>query len=222
MTYILNFKRSKRLQSLIVISTLTIGLLCVSCKERSDSSKNGESELIRKINAVQEQVMAQGNLTKEEEQAMLSICSIVSQDDGFANYTTDNSIILKNVEITPVYSGCEDLSKGETRECFKEKVEEFIKREFNSNLLKELNLSEPKKVAAFFMITENGNLTGMKVRDTELTIQAEILRVLRKMPLMKPAIDNGKSVSVLCSMIVKYGDDIEIDFVYIPERPNND
>ncbi|SDR66305.1 hypothetical protein SAMN04488552_0268 [Christiangramia echinicola] len=217
----LNLKRSKGLQSLIVISTFSIGLVCLSCKESSDSSKNGESELIMKINAVQEQVMAQGNLTKEEEQAMLSICSIVSQDDGLANYTTDNSILLNNVEITPEYNGCEDLSKDETRECFKEKVAEFIKREFNSSLLKELNLSEPKKVEAFFIITENGNLTGMKVRDTELTIQAEILRVLRKMPVMKPAKDNGKSVSVLCSMIVEYGDDIEIDFVYIPERPNN-
>ena len=137
MKYMLNLKRSKRLQSLIVISTLSIGLLCASCNERSDSSKNGESELIMKINAVQEQIMAQGNLTKAEEQAMLSICSIVSQEDGLANYTTDNSIILKNVEITPVYNGCEDLSREETSECFKAKVAEFIKREFNSNLLKE-------------------------------------------------------------------------------------
>jgi hypothetical protein len=88
------------------------------------------------------------------------------------------------------------------------------------NLSKDLNLSEPKQVEAFFIIDENGNLTGMKVRDSEVNIQAEILRVLRKMPLMKPAIHNGESVSVLCSMIVKYGNDIEIDVVYIPERPN--
>ena len=71
------------------------------------------------------------------------------------------------------------------------------------------------------IINENGNLTGMKVRDSELTIQAEILRVLRKMPVMKPAIHNGKSVSVLCSIIVKYGNEIEIEAVYIPERPND-
>ena len=41
--------------------------------------------------------------------------------------------------------------------------------------------------------------------------------MLRKIPVMKPAIHNGKSVPVLCSIIVKYG----IDVVYIPERPNN-
>lgn len=219
MKYTLNFKINRRFQGLICISTISIGLLCVSCKKETDPSKIGESELIMKINAVQEQVMAQGNLTKEEEQAMLSICSIVSQNDGLATYSTDTSIILKDVEIAPVYNGCEDLTNKKTRECFNDKVTAFIKREFNLGLLKELNLSNPKKVEAFFIITENGKLTGMKVRDAEVTIQAEILRVLRKMPVMNPAIDNGKSVSVLCSMVVTYGNDIEIDFVYIPERP---
>jgi len=219
-----NFNRNTKFefQTLMGFLAIFVVLSCFSCKEESNSLKNPESDLITKINAVQEQVMAQGNVTAKEEQALLSLCSIVSQDDGMAIYTSDDSIILKDVEIAPVYNGCEDLSEKETRECFKEKVAEFVESEFNSSLLKELNLSEPKKVEAFFIITENGNLTGMKVRDTELTIQAEILRVLRRMPIMKPATDNGKSVSVLCSMTVQYKNDIEIDFVYIPERPNND
>ena len=41
------------------------------------------------------------------------------------------------------------------------------------------------------------------------------------MPVMKPAIHNGKSVPVLCSIIVKYGNEIDVDVVYIPERPND-
>lgn len=216
-----NLKRKKGLQNLLIISFISIGLLGVSCKQAPDSSKNTESELIKKINAVQEQVMAQGNITKEEEQAMLSLCNIVSHDDGLANFSPDNRMILKDVEIAPVYNGCEELSKEETRICFNNKVSTFIKQEFNLGVSKDLNLSEPKQVEAFFIINENGNLTGMKVRNSEVTIQAEILRVLRKMPKMKPAIHNGKSVSVLCSIVVKYGNEIEIDVVYIPERPND-
>lgn len=222
MKYNFNRKIKFEFQNLMVVSTIFVVLLCFSCKEESNSLKNTESDLITKINAVQEQVMAQGNITEVEEQALLSLCSIVSHDDGLATYTTDNSMILKDVEIAPVYNGCEDLSIEETRECFNNKVSTFIKREFNLSVSKDLNLSEPKQVEAFFIITENGNLTGMKVRNAEVTIQAELLRVLRKMPIMKPAMNNGKSVSVLCSMIVTYGNDIEIDFVYIPERPNND
>ena len=173
-----------------------------------------------KINAVQEQVMAQGNMTKEEEQAILSLCSIMSNDDGLANFSPDYRMILKDAEMAPVFPGCEELSVEGTSECFNKMIATFIKREFNLNLSKDLNPTEPKQVEAFFIIDENGNRTGMKVRDSEVTIQAEILRVLRKMPVMKPAMHKGVNVAVLCSFILKYGNDIEIDVVFIPERPD--
>ncbi|MGB0429686.1 MAG: hypothetical protein ACPGLV_04370 [Bacteroidia bacterium] len=208
-------------QNAMVIPTIIIVLIFVSCKqEPKQLLKNTESDLITKINAVQEQIMAQGNITEAEEQALSSLCSIVSHDDGLATYTTDNSVILKDVEIAPVYNGCEDLSLEETRTCFKEKISAFIGREFDLSVLKSLNLSEPKTVDAFFIINQNGDLTGMKVRDAEVSVQAEILRVLRKIPVMKPATQNGESASVLCSLIVTYGDNVEVDFVYIPERPD--
>jgi len=219
MKYKSNPKAKSTTQKLMVVTTIIIVLLCAACKQNSASIETTEIDLITKINAVQEQVMAQGNMTEVEEKALLSLCSIVSHDDGLATYTTDNSMVLKDVEIAPVYNGCEDLSKEETRTCFNNKVSSFIIQEFDMNVSKDLNLSEPKKVEAFFIITEYGNLTGMKVREAEVTIQAELLRVLRKMPKMKPAIHNGKNVSVLCSMVFTYGNDIEIDFVYIPERP---
>ena len=220
MKYKFNRKTKFGFQNLMAFSIIFIVLLCFSCKKESNSLRNTEGDLIMKINAVQEQVMAQGNMTDEEEQALLSLCSIVSHDDGLATYTTDNSMILKDVEIAPVYNGCEDLSMEETRECFNNKVSTFIKLEFNLSVSKDLNLSEPKQVEAFFLINENGNLTGMKVRDSEVTVQAEILRVLRKIPVMKPAAHNGESVSVLCSIIVTYGNEVEVELVYIPERPD--
>ena len=204
---------------LVKLSIIAILLFNVSCGK--SSSNQSESELVNRVNAVQQQIMVQGNITKQEEQAILSLCSIMTHDDGLANFSPDNRMILKDVDIVPIYEGCEDLSKEETRECFKNKIVAFIKREFNVGVSKDLNLSEPKQVDAFFVIDENGNRTGMKVRDSEVTIQAEILRVLRKIPVMKPAIHNGKNVSVLCSILVKYGYNIEIDVVYIPERPNN-
>ncbi|WP_400079268.1 hypothetical protein [Winogradskyella sp. R77965] len=205
--------------SIRIISLLTL-LLIFSCEQKS-TSNTSESELIMKINAVQEQIMAQGNITDKEEQTLLSLCNIISRDDGLGNYSSDNRVILKDVDKAPVYEGCEELSEEETKTCFNTKVAAFIKREFNLNVSKDLNLSEPKQVEAFFIIDENGNLTGMKVRDSEVNIQAEILRVLRKMPVMKPAIHRGASVAVLCSLVVKYGNEIEIDMVYIPERPND-
>jgi len=204
----------------MVVSSILIVLLCFSCNEESNSLTNTRSDLITKINAVQEQVMAQGNITEVEEQALLSLCSIVSHDDGLASYTTDSSMILKDVEIAPVYNGCKEHLKEETRACFNNNISTFIEREFNLSVSKNLNLAKPKMVEAFFIINEYGKLTGMKVRDSEVTVQAEILRVLRKMPVMKPASHNGESVSVLCSITVKYGNSLDVEVVHIPERPD--
>jgi len=36
-----------------------------------------------------------------------------------------------------------------------------------------VTLNNNTPLAAFFIINENGNLTGMKVRDSEVTVQAE-------------------------------------------------
>jgi len=182
---------------------------------------NTKSELIKKINAVQQQVMAQGNISELEEKAILSLCSILTKNDGLENYNSDDRMILKDVEMPPIYYGCEDLYIKEIRKCFNNKISAFIKREFNPNVIKYLKLLKPKEVDAFFIIDEKGNRTGMKVRNSELTVQAEILRVLRKIPIMKPAFHDGKSVSVLCSIRVKYGNEVEVDVVHIPERPND-
>eukprot|EP00918_Siedleckia_nematoides_P041917 GHVU01091306.1.p1 GENE.GHVU01091306.1~~GHVU01091306.1.p1 ORF type:complete len:221 (+),score=14.61 GHVU01091306.1:161-823(+) len=219
MKYISNRKTKFGFQNVMVILTIFTMLLCFSCKEESNTLQTIESDLMTKINAVQEQVMAQGNMSEAEEQALLGLCSIISQEDGMAVYTSDDSIILKDVDSAPVFNGCEGLSKEETRVCFDDKIATFIKREFNMKVSKDLNLSEPKQVDVFFIIDDSGNLTGMKVRNCEVTIQAEILRVLRKMPIMKPAVHNEKSVSVLCSIVVTYGNEIKVDVVYIPERP---
>ena len=165
MKYKSNRKTKFEFQNLMVIPTIFTILLCFSCKEESNALQDTESDLITKINAVQEQVMAQGNMSEAEEQALLGLCSIVSQEDGMAVYTSDDSIILKDVDSAPVFNGCEELSIEETRECFDDKIATFIKREFNMKVSKDLNLSEPKQVDVFFIIDDSGNLTGMKVRN---------------------------------------------------------
>ena len=38
---------------------------------------------------------------------------------------------------------------------------------------------------------------------------------------MKPAIHNGQPVSVLCSIVVNYGKEIDVDVAYIPEIPGD-
>ena len=215
MTYLLKFERKSNQQVLFIFSFIFL-IVFNSCKENSNSS---DSELINKVNAVQKQMMVQGNISEEEEQAMLSLCSLMSRDDDFDDYGRDDVIIFKDVENGPIYNGCEGLSEEETKKCFKENISKFIKQEFNSSIANALDISEPQQVAAFFVIDEYGNLSGMKIRDAEVTIQAEIARVLKNKPKMKPATQSGIKVPVLCSILVTYGSEIKIEVVYIPSEP---
>ncbi len=219
MKNILNFGREIFHQPLINCSILFLTLFSVSCGQKSQTSGKSESELINKINAVQQQIMVQGNISEEEELAMSSLCSLMSFDDNFQNYNPDGMILFKNIENAPIYNGCEGLSEEETKKCFNESISIFIKQEFNLSISNALDLSEPQQVAAFFVIDENGKLSGMKIRDSEVTIQAEIARVLKKVPKMKPATQDGINAPVLCSMLVTYGSELIIELTYISSEP---
>ena len=211
-----HYKLTSLLENLCII--LLISSLLISCQQSSDIS---QSALIQKINAVQEQVMAQGNITAEEEQAISNLCSIFSQDDGLALHPEADRMILKDVDIAPIHMSCEKLSAEETMTCFKDQIASYIEQEFDSNISTGLHLSSPKEVEAFFIVDENGKTTGLKVREAEVEIQAEILRILRNMPNMKPAMLNDQAVAVLCSLVLSYGDKIDVKLVYIPERPED-
>jgi len=211
-----HFRIENFYQSLIISSIIFLTLLCVSCGQESQSSKNTESKLINKVKAVQRQIMIQGNMSEEEELALSSLCSLIPGNDGFDKYSLLGGVLFKDVENAPIYNGCEGLSEEGTKKCFKEGIVKFIKQEFNLSIANALNISEPQQVAAFFLIDKNGNLSNMKIQDAELTIQAEIGRVLKKIPNMRPAIQDGINVSVLCSILVTYGSEITIEFVYIP------
>ncbi|MFK5958718.1 MAG: hypothetical protein QM495_07600 [Lutibacter sp.] len=180
----LRFIKEKKHQALIIFLLTLFILFTISCDQKSQSSKKSESELINKVNAIQQQIMVQGNTSEEEELALSSLCSLVSPMDGFDNYNLDG-VLLKDVENAPIYNSCEGLSKEVTKKCFKESIVKFIKQEFNSRIL---NISEPQQVAVFFKIDKNGNVSTMKVRVADVTIQAEIARVLKKIPKMKPAL----------------------------------
>ena len=84
-------------------------LISVSCQKTPESLEVNKSELIMKINAVQEQIMAQGNITSDEEEAIRSLCSIMTHDDGLANFSPSDRMILKDVDMAPVFEDCENL-----------------------------------------------------------------------------------------------------------------
>jgi hypothetical protein len=199
-----NHKRKYILKTLLFFSFALISIFGISCNEKSTTSKTSESELINKVNAVHQQIMKQGNITDEEAEAILSLTSLVAHDDGFKK-GLEEAIEFNVVENPPVFPSCEDLPKEDTKNCFTEKVNLFISDQFNTDIPKKLGITEIQNLEAFFRIDKSGEVTNFKVRDANPIIQAEALRVLRLLPQMKPATQNGETVNVVYGVTIPYG-----------------
>lgn len=209
MTSQLMLQKRKAQQLLLMLLSVSLTLLN-SCKPNEPST---ESELMEKINAVHTQMMKQGNITEEEKLAISGLHSLISDNDGTYANSLDGIILYKDVAKPPIYSGCDGSLDNGAKKCFNESISKFIQQEFDSNIATN---SESEQVAVFFVIDENGDLSSMKIRDTKITVQAEIARVLRKIPKMKPATQDGINVPVLCSILVTYGSELTVEHVYIP------
>ena len=202
MKYLLKLKRR-----IIQKTLLPFPLICLislnSCQQNANSS---ESELINKVNAVQKQMMVQGNISEQERQAILSLASLVANDEDFTNeQDLKDAIQFDVVENIPVYPGCEGLSQEESKQCFLKKLNELVETQFNADIAKNLKILESQNVEVFFKIDKNGKMSNLKVRDAHVTIQAEAARVIKQLPIMKPATQNGKVVEVMCSISIPYG-----------------
>lgn len=216
---ILCLNRKFRNKVPLLVTLVLSSIINISCRDTTSNQANSKSELLKRIDAVQEQVMIQGNVSETEEQAILSLCSILTQNDGLANYDPNQRLILKDVDMAPIFPGCDESTAEKTRICFNNNIASFFEQEFNLSLSRDLNLPEPKQVDAFFIVDTYGKVSGLKVRNAEVNIQAEILRVLRSLPIMKPAVKDGDIASVLCSLRITYGQEIKGEVIYIPERP---
>tara|TARA_R110002073_G_scaffold4213_1_gene27935 strand:+ start:73478 stop:73744 length:267 start_codon:yes stop_codon:yes gene_type:complete len=86
-----------------------------------------------------------------------------------------------------------------------QQINEFVATHFNAYIAKDLEITEKQNVEAFFKIGTNGKISNLKVRDANVAIQAEVIRVLKKLTAMKPATQNGEVVAVMYTTSIIYG-----------------
>lgn len=101
------------------------------------------------------------------------------------------------IEDAPVYKGCEGLSKAANKKCFKQKVKEFVQKNFDADLAQNLGLQEGKyKMYTQFIIDKQGNVTGIKVRAPHKKLEKELVEILQKLPKFIPGKQRKKPVKV--------------------------
>jgi protein TonB len=111
------------------------------------------------------------------------------------NYIEDVDFV--SIENTPVFKGCENLSKKDNKVCFDKKMKQFIQRNFNVSLANELGLEAGKhKIQTQFIINKEGNVIDVKIRAPHKRLNKETQRVISKLPKFKPGKQNNRTVKV--------------------------
>lgn len=113
------------------------------------------------------------------------------------------STTFKRVEMPPTFPGCKGTAE-EKRTCFETRVKKHLARKFNSSVIDNLDLERGvKKIWINFDIDKHGNVINVTARSpknmsvrAKKKVESEAIRAIKKMPKMKPAIQNGKSVDI--------------------------
>jgi hypothetical protein len=109
------------------------------------------------------------------------------------------------IENVPVFPGCETLdSNDERKECMSKEISQFVNKNFDVNLAKELNLKGNVRVYVQFKIDKAGEVVDVSVRAPHPRLESEAERVIKKLPTMRPGEQGGEKVGVLYSLPISF------------------
>lgn len=110
-----------------------------------------------------------------------------------------------NVEVVPIYPGCEKESTNSERvKCMSKKLGKLIQRKFNTDIASYLGLSGIQKIDVQFKIDKNGQITDIRTRAPFTQLEDEAKRVVNKIPQMTPGKQRDEPVAVLYSLPIKF------------------
>lgn len=107
----------------------------------------------------------------------------------------DPIVIYTAVSETPVFPGCDNLSKEERDICFKEKIMKHIQKnlKYPENALEN---NHHGRVNVQFIIEKDGSISIANLRGPFESLNKEASRVIQLLPKMKPGAQSNKPVKV--------------------------
>lgn len=142
-----------------------------------------------------EETVIESTETDETEAVEVEEIEEVEEDED-----VDEDVSFMIIEDVPVFPGCRG-NKAKLKKCFSKMVQKHFVRKFNTDLPNELGLSPGRKrVFIGFKIDKRGNVVNIQVRAPHPKIKKEVIKVMKKLPKMKPGRQRGKAVGVKYSI----------------------
>jgi len=107
------------------------------------------------------------------------------------------------IEDVPIFPGCENVSKDKRRDCFQEKINKHIKRNFRyPEVAMELGIQG--RVFVTFIIDKYGSITNILMRGPDKNLEKEARRIISVLPKMTPGKQRGRAVRVPFSIPINF------------------
>ena len=141
-----------------------------------------------------EETLIESTETNEEE--IVEIVEVEEEEE-------DVDVPFAVIEDVPIFPGCEGVAKSERRNCFQEKMNKHIVRNFRyPEIAQEMGIQG--RVYVNFIISKDGSITNIRMRGPDKNLEKEAERIISKLPQMTPGKQRGRAVRVPFSIPITF------------------
>jgi protein TonB len=150
-------------------------------------------EVVEDEEEVEETIIESTETTQEE---IIEEVEVLDDD-------LDVDVPFAIIEDVPIFPGCERVAKNKRRECFQEKIQRHISRNFRyPEIAQEMGIQG--RVYVQFMISKDGTISSIRTRGPDKNLEKEAQRIIRKLPRMTPGKQRGRPVRVPFSIPITF------------------
>jgi len=157
-------------------------------------------EVIEDTEDVEETIIESTEISQETEIASVNLDA---SDIDVEEEEEDISVPFAVIEEIPVFPGCEGLSPADQRICFNQKMMEHVQKNFMYPKTAE-ELGIEGRVFVQFVIGRDGNITKIKSRGPDPSLEKEAERIIAALPRMIPGRQRNRNVSVPYSIPINF------------------
>ena len=111
-----------------------------------------------------------------------------------------NDVPFAIIEKVPTFPGCENLSNAEAKKCMSQNIQDFVIKNFKTEIGNQNGLEGRQRIAVQFKIDKSGNVVDLRARAANPKLEEEAIRVVSSLPKMIPGEQRGEKVNVLYAL----------------------
>lgn len=112
---------------------------------------------------------------------------------------------IMTVSRAPIFPGCESCKTNlDLMKCFSQKINKHFNRHFDFGMVADYNINGLQLISVKFTVDKQGKVVDILARSKHKILEKETLRILNKIPILKPAYQGDNIVKVAYTLPIKF------------------